>query len=329
MTDLVYQIKVNSRNLTRFIQGNDWLIGLTAERKDELSARLIPYAESGSLDMHKIDQCIAEFIEWFIADYEKKERQQCPYDESEIVESAGIVFINGEGTYKLYCYGKFRFYHVSNDVPTRISDNHGQLTEDSMLIADPKEADVAVDLIAIERNADLDDAQKYHDYPYPFAIIKSVKKSAALKPTHKKYNQRAIIFSMIALAFGTGFLFLWLNKIRLQTQAVKFIENTTDYRNEPESKDDTNLISSAPETILNNEKLSAERYLEKAEQAFYFARSYMESGKNAKAIKQLDSAEYYYRIVLQSDSSLKGKLQPKLAEINIRKGVLHPDKEIE
>src|SRR6218665_318504 len=97
MSNTSYSIFSKPKNLTVFDSGNNWLIGLTAQKKEILLARIKPIIESDDFDSNKIEGIIYNFIDWFIEDYEQREKKECRLDEKEIVESVGIAVIDKSG----------------------------------------------------------------------------------------------------------------------------------------------------------------------------------------------------------------------------------------
>lgn len=313
MADFSYNIFSKNKNLTEFSKGNNWLIGLTAEKREQLLAKLTIFVETGNIDAQQIETIIAEFIEWFIDDYEKREKKECPFDENEIVESVGIVSINQSGHYSLYNYGKFKFYYANRYQNISESDYKGQLTDNDVLIANPKNGSINESILAIENdNTTENDAQKYDDFSYPFAIIRPERETIQIKP--KPQKKFWLVSGLLSLVLIT--LLGWMNKSSISKYFAGLSVDSITVQS-----GNTRLVETA------TKEMNADDYFEKAEQSFDFAKSFMEDGKNTKAIQQLDSAAFYYRKVLQSDSSYKHKVQPKIDEINTRKSVLtsNPD----
>lgn len=325
MPNLTYNIFTKPKNLTSFAAGSGWLIGVSAEKKEDLIAKIKPLVESGNIDSNKIQEGINEFIEWFIEDYEQREKKDCTLDESEIVESLGIVTIDKTGQVLQYTYGKFKFYLIDSTQTINMLHSNTQLAENQIIIADPKNIGVANSILEIEYKTD---KAKYKDFSYPFAIIRTLKEipTSSDESNRKMYWKEMILLLSVLLVGGVA----WLNKDSIESflHQSNLASDTTVVQQDSSSvkipkPTINNPDLSEPTTIETTiEELNAEDYFDKAEESLNFAISFMADGKNAKALVKLDSAEIFYKKTIELEPNFKEKIQPKLNDIIARKAVL-------
>jgi hypothetical protein len=329
MSNVSYTIFSKPKHLTTFASGNNWLIGLTALKKEVLLARIKPLLETDNFDPDKVQTIIYNFIDWFIDDYEQREKKECTLDDKDIVESVGIIQFDESGKLIPYKYGRFEFYKAVNGSVKPLSGPDEKLLANEILIADPKNADISESISDIETSYDSEpDVVKYEDFLYPFALIKSVANHTGITDKPKKNYTRvwlSILVLLVIVFFG------WQYKDQLQSLVVSFNKPakttiaTPDSlltRNEvvPDSLEQTSSpIKKNPET----ESSEIEEYYQKAEDMLSFARAFMEDGKNIKALNKLDSAEYFYNKYVQLKPEKRKIIQPKLNELQSRKSLIN------
>lgn len=332
MSKYSYLIFEKPNKQTIFASGENWLIGLTAKKNEELLKRIRPLAESGVLDFGKVEETINDFIVWFRESYFQAQRQECTYDDAEIVESVGILQMDKSGQASIFTFGRFRFNKIKNKRIEALSANNFQVSDLDLIIADPKNSDVTESILAIEKNQVFStDTEKYKDFSYSFAIVRVSKSDIKLK---RKY----IIPILVGLALSIISIVGWQN----QTKIVEiFSKNDSTYIElnlpdtltqeilpkdiNPENID--SLSNKTNETIpaatVQNDKKTADEYFELAEQSLGFARAFLEDGKNAKALMRLDSAENYYAKYIELKPEKQKDIQPKLNEIQSKKSLIN------
>lgn len=331
MSNYSYSIFEKPNKQTIFASGENWLIGLTAKKNEELLKRIRPLAESGVLDFVKLEETINDFIVWFRESYFQAQRQECTYDDAEIVESVGILQMDKSGQVTIFTFGRFRFNKIKNKRIEALSANNFQVSDLDLIIADPKNSDVTESILAIEKNQVFStDTEKYKDFSYSFAIVRVSKMDIKLK---RKY----VIPILVGLALSIISIVGWQN----QTKIVQiFSKNDSTYIEpnlpdtltqeilpkdlNPENIDSLSNKTNEPisEAAIQTTEKSADEYFDLAEQSLGFARAFLADGKNAKALAQLDSAVLYYTNYLGIRPEKQKDIQRKLREIEGMKMVI-------
>lgn len=332
MPNYSYTIFEKPNKQTIFASGENWLIGLTAKKNEELLRRIRPLAESGVLDSGKVEETINDFIVWFRESYFQAQRQECTYDDAEIVESVGILQMDKSGQASIFTFGRFKFDKIKSKQIQALSTNNFHVSDLDLIVADPKNSGVAESILAIEKNQVLtSDTEKYKDFSYSFAVVRVSKRDIKLK---RKY----IIPILVGLVLSIISIIGWQNQTKIVEMFTKndttYVEtNLPDTLNQGILTDNANtenidsLSNRTNETIseaaVQTTEKSADEYFDLAEQSLGFARAFLEDGKNAKALKQLDSALLYYTKYLGIRPEKQKDIQPKLNEIQSKKSLIN------
>lgn len=307
-----YKIRVNNKNLSAFIFGDNWLIGVTSENSAELLKRLKPVLND-NLNEQSIRNVIYGFIEWYKKDYEKNESEPYQLGDDEIVLGIGIIKLNENGITSLFQIGNLGFYLVS-DAILEIVDSTIVLKENEKLIIDPKKANI------IEK-IKVDEEINTSAYSFPFAIIEPIVQEPTfniyLKKTgsSKLYLKYALIVSMVIGIFTFG----WLNFTKLVNLFNRTNDsgktstklNVLDKALDNKSLTDTSHIINISDNINQSNKIQLDE-----------VKDLMNKGLNGQAIQKLDSLEIIVKKMKGKDEENEKEAKDLLIEITLLKRTL-------
>ena len=335
MPNFSYSIFEQSKNQTIFAFGENWLIGLTAQKNEILLSKIKSVVEKEKPEISQIENAIDSFITWYRESYRVAKQQECPYDDNEIVENVGVMIFDKLGKTTSYTFGRFQFWLIKNDKVYPFIANSFQLSNNHIIVADPKNTEVAKSILVLQKSqVRTDNPEKYKGIFNPFALI-SVSNAGAIN--WRKY----LLAALLTIFFGVIGILSWQNR----EQITEFFTHKTDTFDStfvnpdsafqdslpetPPISEDNTLPSNPIDSVKNEEprlipvdKKSADDYYDVAEQSLSFGRAFLEDGKNSKAQAQLDTAAYYYHKYLQLKPEMIDNIQPKLNEIKLKKSLI-------
>lgn len=348
MSTTLTTVYEHSKNLSAFRSGTNWFIGVTARKHTELLDQLTPLAESGSVDAQRLEAVVQTFLNWFREKYRQAQQQDCTYDDSEIVESVGILAVDETGKIRVEVLGRFQFWSIKKEQIDAVT-NQMSATDATFLVADPKHTDVVKSVKqALTQVGDDELSGHLTDIYYPFALLKT---SSQKKPVVWNWY---VIAVLVFLTLAVGSWMIWQKSgaagtafdttvvhsdtksgnssdtftakptriAAAETPPNQKTEPPVEPRviNKPASSPSVSQAENKPDEPQPNQ--DADHFYEEAERSLSFARASIADGKNKKALGQLEKAIYNYQQYLVLKPDMKALIRPKLREINQKRSLI-------
>lgn len=220
--------EVGHKNLYRLVTTPNTTCLLVAmgkpTKEPELLNRLEAYIVSNqSVSTEGFEKTCTAYISWYRENYESIKGQNCPFTDSEIIESCGIIQIDSAGATTLFSSGNCQFLLLKKNKVETLNQGFAQIKLDlgEVILIDPKRADVFSQIKdTLRESSNWSDTQ--WDSPYPFALLSAETQAETTKANHPieeqtvevpeaikpaKYLKTLIPLAFIAILGGSGYYF--------------------------------------------------------------------------------------------------------------------------
>ena len=219
--------EVGHKNLYRLVYTHTSTCLLVAigkpTKEPELLNRLETYIVSNQINSEGFEKTCTAYLSWYRENYESIKGQNCPFIDSEIIESCGIIQIDNAGATTLFSSGNCQFLLLKKNKVETLNQGFAQIKLDlgEVILIDPKRADVFSQIKdTLRESSNWSDTS--WDSPYPFALLSTEPEADITKANHPvekqteevsepvistKYLKALIALAFIAILGGSGYYF--------------------------------------------------------------------------------------------------------------------------